>query len=542
MNRMGNGKLRLLSGKLVLIMAICGLLLINSSTVMGESGMMDDNFPKPRISKELLVIRTADMNRQEMTMIATLQGLIAQKTVKGEGKKHGKPQIYIDNGNNSYPVWLDKMRDDYRISYTYVKDPWELLEMYIEDIDGFITFKDQEDSINVATSLAGIRNAIAIDETLVEKAKLFGLSEQMDVRGKNEAWLKENYWDEFNHDIAIEQQEHFNYQMRDYAVMTKSMIFYDGNTAFRESVVNSLNTDSVILGWGDASKGEDIFISQSSKAGVYTLPADWASNLSVLSGVHHYRLKQKAKMTVPKADPNKHYVTFMMTDGDNVQWTLGDYKYGTKWFGSEQRGNFHMGWGLPPALIDLAPTVMKWYYDNASDSQYKDQFVVGPSGGGYMYPSQYPEEALDRHVTKLNNMMGRADLHLAQIIDFNSFDNTALWDKYTAQENIHGLFYFEYSRYSKHNGAIRWSNGKPVISAREMLWEGLAGCDNQSVINHINAAAKNPKSPDGYSVVLVHPWSKSLDDVKDVIDHLSADVEVVPPEVFVKLVTKNVEH
>lgn len=40
--------------------------------------------------------------------------------------------------------------------------------------------------------------------------------------------------------------------------------------------------------------------------------------------------------------------------------------------------------------------------------------------------------------------MGRADLHLVQIMDFYSFDNITLWDKCTSQSNIDGLFYLEY--------------------------------------------------------------------------------------------------
>jgi hypothetical protein len=138
--------------------------------------------------------------------------------------------------------------------------------------------------------------------------------------------------------------------------------------------------------------------------------------------------------------------------------------------------------------------------------------------------------------------MGKTDLHIAQIIDFNSLENKSLWNKYTSQKNIDALFYLEYSRYDTHKGKIVWSNDKPIISAREMLWSGLAGADEQSVIESINSAPRNPESEQGYTLVLVHAWSKSLSDVKTVVEQLDSDVEVVTPEDFSSLIKENVTH
>jgi hypothetical protein len=126
-----------------------------------------------------------------------------------------------------------------------------------------------------------------------------------------------------------------------------------------------------------------------------------------------------------------------------------------------------MGWALSPSLADLAPSVLRWYYDSASHgSNNSDFFVAGPSGGGYMYP---PAD-LDLHVQKLDDFMNRADLNIAQVIDFNSFSRLDLWNKYLAQPNINGLFYLEYSRYNGANGAVSFStNGQPIV-AREICF------------------------------------------------------------------------
>ena len=95
-------------------------------------------------------------------------------------------------------------------------------------------------------------------------------------------------------------------------------------------------------------------------------------------------------------------------------------------------------------MIDLAPAALRWYYETATDN---DFFIVGPSGSGYMYPSRYPTAELDLHVSRLNEYMGRCDLGIVEILDFNSLENNDLWDKYTAQSNVDGIIYLEYSNH-----------------------------------------------------------------------------------------------
>ena len=72
----------------------------------------------------------------------------------------------------------------------------------------------------------------------------------------------------------------------------------------------------------------------------------------------------------------KHTVTFLMTDGDNIQWLLSGFASGPAWFGSPDRGKVAMGWTISPALAELAPNVMGYIYDHAHAGA--DQ-VCGPS-------------------------------------------------------------------------------------------------------------------------------------------------------------------
>jgi hypothetical protein len=138
--------------------------------------------------------------------------------------------------------------------------------------------------------------------------------------------------------------------------------------------------------------------------------------------------------------------------------------------------------------------------------------------------------------------MERADLSAVQIIDFDSFQDKRLWSSYLKHPQIDGLIYLEYSRYDGHKGEVVWSEGKPVISARTMLWDGLEGADEASVTAELNSAVRNPRSTAGYSVVLWHAWSKSVDNVMTVVNGLAPHVKVIPPDTLVKMVGKYAQH
>ena len=173
-----------------------------------------------------------------------------------------------------------------------------------------------------------------------------------------------------------------------------------------------------------------------------------------------------------------------MSDGDNQQWLLGSNYSNKKWFGSAHRGYFNLGWSLSPSLYYLAPTVFNRYYENASSLKYSDYFLVPPSGNGYMFPSKFPRNNLDSYTKILNNYMDNCDQNYVLILDDESLDDFSLWDKYTKHNNIDGLFYLNYNINNAYQGKTVWSNNKPVVSCRDLLWGGLE--DESTLVENIN--------------------------------------------------------
>jgi hypothetical protein len=419
-----------------------------------------------------------------------------------------------------------------------VGSPLSLLSHYQALISGYVLYDSagNSNSLNAATSLCGALNAVAVDATLETLVRGYGITNRLaDVRTRDEAWAWTNYNASFSRDVVIEQKEFFTDNLRDYAVMSGAFTFFDGNSPFRAYIMQQMNPDGACLGWGDASSGESVFVGSGSSNGVVTVASDWALDLSTLSSVRDPSLNQHTR-TNPNTETNVHYVTFVVTDGDNVQWNLGGFP---GYFNQYARGGFNMGWSLSPALADLAPSVLRWYFENSSNAPGADFFIAGPSGSGYFYPSMVPPAALDLEAQHLNDLAGRADMEIVQILDFNSFNRSDLWNKYLTQPNIQSLFYLEYAPYNGAQGAVLFStNGNPVIAARDMLWAGLE--EETNVIANINSYPRDPSSPEGYTFVTVHVWSKNLANVRQVVTNLASDVRVVTPDAFAKLIRSNV--
>ncbi|MGL1891395.1 MAG: GxGYxYP family putative glycoside hydrolase [Spirochaetaceae bacterium] len=487
-------------------------------------------------AEKLLVINANTLSTEEKLLFSTLQGLVSNFSTT---------QIYLHPHYGGYDVWLEDLAAK-GVKLVEISDPWSVLEIFKQYIDGYIlcsvgelTHDNQslnDQSINVANSLVSLLKAPAVDESLEQKIKDAGFTMVQDVRGKDDKWVFENYKNQLSRDIVFEQKEVLIPALRDFAVATGAYIFFDGNSSFRKEVAMWTNQDVPVFGWG-AKGGEEKFVGMSSKSDLYTIPADHTRNLSVFSGFDAVEMKQKDNVTTI-VEEDVHYVSFLMSDGDNIQWMLGDLYSDSKWWGNDKRASIPMGWATSPIMLDVAPTILNRYYEEAS----MDHFVVGPSGSGYLYPSDYSPEALSIHTERLNKRMGQADLGVVEIIDFGSFKKNSIWDTYTKQENIDALFYLEYSNHKYHKGKIRWSNNKPIITPREMLWEGLRGCNEESVIKSLNKNDKDPTSGKGYSLVLVHAWSNGLDNIQNVIDGLDSNVKVVTPDELVRLVSENVIH
>lgn len=491
---------------------------------------------KGRKLESLNVISASGLTDAEKVTVSTLAGIAAR--VSGD-------QVYLNEGGPG-SVWLKEMQNIYGIPSRNWSNVASLIAHYKDSgvINGYIVYRPNSSgnshSVNVATSLCGILGGIAVSEDMVETIKQAGIETELaDVTDKDERWLIENYGDELDKSLAADLKPEIAHHLRDYAAMTRSLVFYDENArndwSWRTSILSGLDKGAHCFGYyGDDEWG---MVNNASSAGVTMLPTDLAANLSTLSSVYDTEgLTQRAATDDATTEENVHYVTFIVSDGDNIAFNLWGMQ---SYIDSDVHGQFPLGMTISPALYDLAPAAMRWYFDFGKENDY---FIAGPSGSGYVFPSKMNDADLDAYLTRLNGYVEKSGLTICNILDQGIMDNPRVYNRYLAQPSIDAIFYTGYGE--KGDGRIVFSdNGKPVIEQRSVLWAGIDGGtdrgEERNVIAEINRRPADPHSPEGYTFVFVHCWTKTQADIRTVIDGLNPNVRVVAPDRFVALVRKN---
>ena len=479
-------------------------------------------FPFSQAPDTVFIVYDDNFTEDEVFIIQTLQGILAKE----------KPAIYRDVGTGS-TVWINDLISKGLITPNYIfqENFIGLISNFKDQINGYVICDLHTTSSNIATSLAGILNTIPVTEKNIDLMESLEIPLLYDLRDKNYRWLLDNFSEAFNKNIIIYQDTIKDLCLGDYSVFTNSLHFFDNiHSELVDTIFNSMQTNSFLLGWGN---DEYQTVNKSSNHSISVLPADYSYNLSLLTNMNS-NISQKSHEIETKTIDSVHTVCFVMSDGDNIQWLLNWFITDNRWFGNNKRGLLDIGWTISPALSELAPTVMSKIYDTSSHTAFgKDYFIAGPSGTGYIYPEKFKD--LELYTEQLNSYMQKSDLNIVNIIG-NNFDDFYLYS-FLEKPNINGLFYYDFSKYSNHNGAIKFLNNKPIISARFNLWGGFNSA--QTLSHKINNLPKDPYSASGYSLIPVHNWSNSVDSILMCSELFDENIRIVSPDKFVNLIKQN---
>lgn len=480
-------------------------------------------YPASSQPDTLYVFNDELFSHEELLLLQSIQGLCAKT----------KPKIYRDKGSGS-AIWIQDLADNYGVFLSNEMDgDIELvLSLIPENVEAYILCNLNDNSSNVANSLCGPLNAIAVTPDLQQLVEDYGYTELMDVRERDEQWVLDNYSNLLSNMIVTYQREDKSLFLGDYSILSNALHFYDDiHSSTTENAFSRMAPNSILNGWGD---DEYQTIAKASQYSIGVHPADWGFNLSTLTNFNA-ETNQHVSSIQAETEENTHTVCFLMSDGDNVQWMLNLFAEDNRWFGSENRGLMDIGWTVPPALCEIAPTVLSKIYDMAeSTSAGKDYFIAGPSGHTYHFPELFPE--LEASCDLMDSYMEKSDLSIVNILG-NSYHDS-VFQPYLKQKSVSGLFYYDYSDYSKMKGKMDCYALKPVISARYNLWGGFETCE--SLAQKLNNGVKDPYSVDGYTLVAVHAWSNSVDSLLYVRSLLNDGIRVVAPDEFVNLISKNI--
>jgi hypothetical protein len=508
----------------------------------------------PNAPLNLHSISEQALNSTDGVLLDSLAGAIA---------KVDSPVVYR-TGDQYYNLWLDEMvssaglhiDDSFSNNVTALID--RLLTIYKNNVSGMAVYSDVSDiSLSHAiTYCAGSLGVFAVSSASVEYFQSkYSLPIVFDARVESLALDSLN----FSANIVTFQQGSAQLFLIDYAVFAGSP-FLAWEDPLRKATLARLSQQSkgsaASFGWvGD----EGTYVSQLSQHGVWAHASDWAKNLVTLSNV---------KVDVPplpsspeplsvqvKANQNEtavHTVTFVLTDGDNLQWLLGSF-FNSEWYGSADRPSTTMSFTLSPALLNLSSTVLSYLYRNSSPS---NSFVAAPTGIGYLYPELLTDDGvLEQYVQQtLTAMKLLPNLRLLNILaggdDISDEILLRSSSQFLADDQVDGVLYYTYgSGYAGGHGKAIWSeNGKPIITARYSLWgEGTDPTtspmlSNDGLIAALQEQVKDMTSSEGYSVIPVHAWTHTVADVKYVIDNLGPGIEVLTAEQFLQRYRDNVKR
>ncbi|MHA1339245.1 MAG: GxGYxYP domain-containing protein [Promethearchaeota archaeon] len=512
-----------------------------------SDGIVDNYYPRPKRPSHLYSINMSQLPNDTAVTILTLGGVLA-KGPRG-------PQIYVEDDGSYYSQWKTLIANE-NIIVEDVSDPWWLVSNFKSNISGYILYKADKEGIQesndpimstdtllyqhkdesylVAVSLCGILNACAIEEDDEDEAISIGLTKVFDARGKDCEWIfSSEYWSELRHDMVFEVEHHTNRRLFliDYAVFCGAPVIHAETHSQRAEFLSYFEADSPVFGWGAVGPTDEAGLNlQTTLEGEFFMPSDWARDLSVFSAIN-VECKQKPLPSY-QIEENVHYVSIVMSDGDNLQWLMSNFN-SNKFFSNPNRGKFAMGWTIPPQMADLAPLIMRYYYEKASIN---DRFIAGNSGHGLFYVSRNPWEEL--HINRSKAVLNRSDINVIMIQDFG-------WQRETFEatcglnETI-GVVYNDYQQYALHSGKTMWINDKPCISFTYNFWVGFDSATGIAL--SINSGSRNVHDPAAYSLIVVHAWSHDLTDVYNLVNSFKPDVRVVDPETFIKIYSANVEH
>ena len=532
------------------------------------------NFPQPHDAYQFL--------------LQSVAGLAAQGVNDGTTDQ----LVWVATGSAEIENWYEStLRLHSKINTRPTVSVWDLVNHYKQQgvIKGYILYKvdtsagelndhrkEIDNSVNVATSLAGILGGVLIDERIEQEAKSHGLARLEDARGKSQAWCFTKYRDQFHRRMLCVQDPQKPH-VRDLAIAHRTFTMYGNDEPLMEAL-EWLEPPSPILGWN----GGDEFDTtrRSSLFGHFQTATDWCMNLPVLmAGSDEVTLTKPAEFDISQIDWNdqRSGVAFVDTDGDNVQWLEGNFFLSRSYWSNPHRGEFPFGWSCCfTHLAQVCPAAIEYATKTRSPN---DSFIEW--GGGYYYPELFgtkrtnPEELLATHARRTWKLMQRSG---TRIIGFNmgSIEGPIAMKAYqTFAEQTDGLLAilaFKYDPYEGGEGKTFWvKDGRgveiPVITARYSIWEHtnpktrpFAGTPAKiaRTIQETSNLAEQNKSP-RFDWTISHVWSyfqerpgtnesaeemnqkdaethggvRGLTPTKWCIDRLPSTVRVISPEEMV---------
>lgn len=487
----------------------------------------------------------------------SLAGLVAQ------AQKQGKlDELIWHESGGEYEFWYSKFVQRSGVEERGAYDVWSLLERYSHLVNGYILYQPVSDSTsptemdfsyNIATSFAGIKQAVVISPEIEPILKDLGYKLVLDARNIDEDEFIDKMKEHAEKNIVFTMHPSYH-NNRDLAIANKAIVTYGMNETTRK-IMALINPISPVVGWNQGN--EDDFTLLPTSHGLFNTASDWCNNLLVLSSGALHAKFEKLKTLDPRTidfENGKHLHSFIISDGDNMQWSIGSFMKNENYWGNQKHGDFPVGFTSCPINLSLmAPDVL----DEMGRSQPSGTTII-EYGGGYQYPDFYAEATGDKKEAILREFAKKINFNMKRTgtkvfgficIDVSSSQAMDAYQIFAEEiEELVGMFAVQYAPYHGGHGRIFWVKNKsgvniPIVTAQYSLWQGLGyegGGDIDKIANYINTNMQENNETMGWTIV--HAWSKfenpgapdsfesGLGPVNWCINQLSDEIKIVSPE------------
>ncbi|QJE98862.1 discoidin domain-containing protein [Luteolibacter luteus] len=348
-------------------------------------------------AEKLDTITMQDLSKDEQLTFSALQGRVNRK----------QPRILlVDNraGEGAF-TWADTCGFSQRELYPRERR-YELAAKYAKEIDGVVLYDStlSPHYRNLAGTVASQMNAVPANRAIFEELNKNGanlkvvedltalkFTKPLEIYGH----MLEKYWPKSEKRLIVSAKPHDEggggdyHHTRDIAAATgAAVVWLDTRVPEERDLLRKFFKDmkageAIALGWYAT---ERTGITTASEFGIGTMPADFLVSPTTYAGTDH-TIRIPAVPKKPELE-NKVYVAIFISDGDNLQYTQHAMRQNWDRIGAD-RGKIALNWTIAPGLVDVAPAYMNYYYGSAT---LKDCFVTGPSGMGYMMPTNTLDE------------------------------------------------------------------------------------------------------------------------------------------------------
>lgn len=520
---------------------------INSFVPDGKLYSMPEMKKKPRKFWTCTGVVSID-NRNSINETETMQGLqyhllcqslagLTNRMVE-EGKSDVAVWLYDHGGKASYKVSKQAL-EDMGICEQGVQNGLELACSDYESVDGLrvqlkgffdgyvlTDVKNNPESGIVASVASHVYNSIIVDVRDKEYFEKAGYSMKYDATHKTtlDAWHE--FKDKCNNEALVIMPVQTG-ELREFAIKNNLFVLNlnkkqgdprsGQNVDLLEEVLAWLQPNVPVYGW-EQGVSEDQFVARISKSGHPMIPCDWSYNHSLTSLLYTERQQPvQAQSFNPKLidfDKKRNYVSFFLSDGDNIQWMMQDFA--TSFYDVPEAIEVKMSYGLPVSTLSMMAPVQ---LHNLMNLRRDECSVLEMLGGGYYYIDTYSQnnnrnDNLKVAAERLAVSMRRYHVGLLGVMamDVKSVASKEAYQAFVdANDRLEGIIALQYSPYAGGGGEVFWVTNKngydiPVITVRYSLWDRIH--EREGSPDFIASKLEAEAQVESFSAICVHAWSR----------------------------------